>query len=597
VATFARWLLGRSRWVLAVAAALVALAVVATAVVVSDRGGGPGGQTRPVAAAQGCPAPVVLPVLTGPMMESMVRRLAVAFQDSRHAPCRSGDIEVFPAPSSSEAVNVIAVDWTRDARRRLGPRPSVWLPDSSLEVERVNAKLSRDDKKLAALGSIATDPVVLAVPRAVRARLRLDRSVPWDTILRWGRRPADDPQALRIVRADPASSTAALLATAGLYGAAGDPHAVERVLERAVGDETVELCDREQMAGAGGRPPRAVLVAEQAVLASNRGALGGPCGTSRPAEPQRLEAIYPADGTPVLDYPYVLLPAASELPERERLAREFYAFLQSPPAQRALLQAGFRNQSLRVAPTIGEQDGIQPERPNLMTLPRGPAVTADLNAWDRARLPVSALLAIDVSGSMKETFQGPGGTRISAARSAATRAVKLIGDRDQIGLMRFSTRLDGDRDYQDLVPLGMADSLVAGRRRRDQVQDTLRRLRPTGGDTGLYDTMLAGIQRLRSARAGEADAVKALVVVTDGQNDDPSGGAGIDEVLTRLDEGDQVLVFLLTFGPVRCGTGALRELDRDQDVHCLDADRFGLDSAFDQVSATLWGTSRAGAGS
>ncbi len=230
---------------------------------------------------------MVLPVLTGPMMESMVRRLAVAFQHSRHAPCRSGDIEVFPAPSSSEAVNVIAVDWTRDARRRLGPRPSVWLPDSSLEVERVNAKLSRDDKKLAALGSIATDPVVLAVPRAVRARLRLDRSVPWDTILRWGRRPADDPQALRIVRADPASSTAALLATAGLYGAAGDPHAVEQVLERAVGDETVELCDREQMAGAGGRPPRAVLVAEQAVLASNRGALGGPCGTSRPAEPQR----------------------------------------------------------------------------------------------------------------------------------------------------------------------------------------------------------------------------------------------------------------------------------------------------------------------
>jgi hypothetical protein len=595
----ARWLRPRRRLVVTVTAAVVALAVAAVAVLVAGRDAAPGGGGRQAPVAQGCPGPLVLPVLTGPAMESTVRTLATMFQDATRAPCRTGSIEVFPAPSSSEAVNVLAVDWTRDALAQLGPRPSVWLPDSSVEVERVNALLGAGDRKLAPLGSIATAPVVLAVQRSVMERLRLERSVSWDTMLRWGRRPAGDPRALRIVRGDPTSSSAALLATIGLET---DParaarrseqslHAVEQALDRPVGDELGELCNGRQMAGSGDGPPRAVLVPEQAVFATNHGAPGGPCGTSPPPEPQRLEAIYPADGTPVLDYPYVLLPAASQLPARERLARDFFAFLRSPQAQQTLLQAGFRDQSYRVAPTIGTEDGILPSRPRPMDLPRGPTVGADLSAWDRARLPVSALLAIDVSGSMKETFQGPGGTRISTARSAATQAVKLIGDRDRIGLMRFSTRLDGARDYQDLVQLGPAAA------RRGRVQDQLRRLQPTSGDTGLYDTLLAGIQRLRSGSAGGADAVRALIVVTGGENDDPAGGAAVDDVLAGLDDGDQVLVFLLTLGPVRCDAGELRELDDHQDVHCLDADRLGLDVAFDQVSAALWGTSRAGAGS
>jgi hypothetical protein len=83
--------------------------------------------------------------------------------------------------------------------------------------------------------------------------------------------------------------------------------------------------------------------------------------------------------------------------------------------------------------------------------------------------------------------------------------------------------------------------------------------------------------------------------VTDGVNDDPSGGAGAGDALRRLDVGDRVLVFLLTFGPVRCDTGQLRRLDDHPDVRCLDAGEVGLDRAFEQVTAALWGTTRAGA--
>jgi hypothetical protein len=105
--------------------------------------------------------------------------------------------------------------------------------------------------------------------------------------------------------------------------------------------------------------------------------------------------------------------------------------------------------------------------------------------------------------------------------------------------------------------------------------------------------MYAGIGKLR-ADGGPADAVDALIVVTDGKNEDTNGGVGLGDVAGRLRDGEKVLVFLLTFGPARCDAGELGELSSGQPdrVRCLDADRIGLERAFEQVAATLWGTGR-----
>jgi hypothetical protein len=121
--------------------------------------------------------------------------------------------------------------------------------------------------------------------------------------------------------------------------------------------------------------------------------------------------------------------------------------------------------------------------------------------------------------------------------------------------------------------------------------ERLDRLGVTNEDTGLYDTIHAGIAVLR--RGGSADAVDALVVVTDGLNDDRNGGVGLGAVVEQLHDGDPVLVFLLTFGPARCDAPGLGELTRQRElVRCLDADRIGLEPAFEQVAATLWGTGK-----
>jgi hypothetical protein len=192
---------------------------------------------------------------------------------------------------------------------------------------------------------------------------------------------------------------------------------VEQTID-PVADELTELC---RLGQATTGSARAIIVPEQAMVAHNRGAQsGGSCPAGQSQGPGRLRAVYAADGTPVLDHPFVLLPAAAELGDRERLAHDFFAYLTSEPAQKQLREAGFRDGGRRVGGTV------------------------DLGAVRR-----------------------------------------------------------------------------------------------------------------------------------------------------RLDDGEEVLLLLLTFGPARCDAGALGQLAQDRDlVRCLDADRIGLERAFEQVAATLWGTGK-----
>jgi hypothetical protein len=549
---------------------------------------------RPGPGAAACPIPRELVVLTTPTKEASIRRLAVAFSDQEQGSCRRSSVTVFSVPSSSTVADALAGRWSRDDLSLLGPEPAVWMPDATAEVELVNQRLGDD---LESLGSIATSPVVLAVPESAMARVGEERTVQWRTMVEWARRSAPGSR-LRIGRPDPSSSTAGLLATIGLNrwsGGATTPdsrHAVEQSID-PVADELTELCQL----GEPGGPARAVLVSEQAMVAYNRDRrLGGSCD-AREESPERLTAVYAADGTPILDHPFVLLPAATAPKDRAELAHRFFDYLSGPAAQGELRDAGFRDAARNVGGSLGAVDGVLVhDPPTWADPPDGPTLAREVIAWDKARLPARALLAMDVSGSMSEELPGPGGRRITAAREAAKRAVGLMGGKDQIGLWRFSQSLDGPRDYQELVPLGPAGRRDGGGRGSDQVVETLDGLRATNEDTGLYDTIHAGIGELRAG--GGPDAVDALIVVTDGQNDDRNGGVGLGEVVNRLQEEEDVLVFLLTFGPARCNGGELERLTTGQPdrVRCLDGDRVGLARAFEQVAATLWGTGRPAAG-
>jgi hypothetical protein len=552
-----------------------------------------------VAAVEPCPLPVELIIQTTPMMEATLRDLAQKFTaPTEENPCRRGRLTVFAVQSASQAAKAVAADWS-DEDLALGPEPAVWVPADSVDLERV--KNLPGGNQLESLGPVATSPVVLAMPLSAATRLgQPPRSVPWRTMLAWGQQ-SPGRQSIRLVRPDPTSSTAGLLATAGLYAAAlgttelrstpvgdshtpGQLHDVEQALETS-GDELTELCRLTPTGGVDRRRPAgAILTAEQTMVAYNRGKFAGLCNVGSSGPDDRLAAFYATDGAPVLDHPYVLLPAATRTPERERLARAFYQYLQTT-TQEMLLAAGFRDVRGRSTASEGRDGVLRGEPRSSVARLDGATLKTLINAWEQARKPVRVLLAMDVSGSMNTPFAGEGGRRITAAKNAAEAAVRLMGGRDEIALWRFSHNLGGRRDYDELVPMGPAVTRAA------QVRAQLRKLEHTSRDTGLYDTMYAGITRLR-AGGPRYTVINAMVVLTDGENDDRVSDSSIDAIQSLLRNGEPVLVFMITFGIAHCDRGNLVGLTEQLgiDFHCVDASRLGLRQAFEKVTAELWGT-------
>src|SRR5262249_52165013 len=134
---------------------------------------------------------------------------------------------------------------------------------------------------------------------------------------------------------------------------------------------------------------------------------------------------------------------------------------------------------------------------------------------------------LDVSGSMVEPVPTAGNqTRMAVATETTRRGLGLVDDRWAVGLWTFSTLLDGPKDYKELVPIGPLSA------QRPQLLQTLGAIQPKpDGNTGLYDTILAGYKTVR--QGWSEGAFNSLVVMTDGQNDD-SAGITIDQLIGEL---------------------------------------------------------------
>jgi Ca-activated chloride channel family protein len=110
--------------------------------------------------------------------------------------------------------------------------------------------------------------------------------------------------------------------------------------------------------------------------------------------------------------------------------------------------------------------------------------------------------------------------------------VALFGADTRVGLWAFSTKLDGGKDYRQLVPLGpLTDTVSAGRSRRDALLAAIDGLK-TGGDTALYDTAVAAQKAVLSNYRD--NATNLVVLMTDGKNDNPAGGLTLEQATQNL---------------------------------------------------------------
>jgi Ca-activated chloride channel homolog len=508
-----------------------------------------------------------LHVVASPDQAGVITQAAAEYERRRPAvEDRCVDVQV-RGTDSVEAAAALSTGWDESTQ---GARPDVWVPASSTWALQV--ALRQQASKQAVLiplefPKVATTPMVMAMPKPMAQALGWPRrALSFGDLLGavrnpqgWGALGHPEWGAFKLGKTDPNLSTPGLEALIGaVFAATGQTTelSVETLveqedqlrqvilgLERAPGqdaDTPATFLANLQQADQAGQAlgfVSAVPLDEKSVWDYNRGNASGleeiTGGRDKPKVP--LVAVYPQEGTLEADHPWVVLRAPWVDEAKRQAAAGFLDYLRSEPIQARFQEAGFRTSEGRPGPQLSEANGLLPDQPSrVLAPPAAKVVAAALESWNAARKRSNVLAVYDVSGSMKEEVPGTGGkTKIDIVKTAAGQALALFAPETNLGTWLFSSNLAGTRDWVESVPIGPTNArLPNGKSRRQVLTEALARLQATDGDTGLYDTTLAAFRTLQHSYAPQR--INIVVLLTDGINDDPTGGIDKAELLRRL---------------------------------------------------------------
>ncbi|GAA4942204.1 substrate-binding domain-containing protein [Actinoplanes utahensis] len=368
--------------------------------------------------------------------------------------------------------------------------PDVWLPESTLWLRRARATGAF---QVPAEGvSVATTPVVLALDEGTAKRVG---AAGWPQLVGAVKPP------VAVSLPDPATSPLGFAGLLGLRDIARGSAPYTAALMRRLSPNTVSTAGEKVPDPVGpGKNETAVVSTEQQVLFA---AAGG----------RRQVAVYPGRPVPGPDYPYAVL-----TPEEEQ--REYATGL-----LRALLATNgaevFTGHGLRApdgaAPTdIPAATRIRKTAYTPAPLPAEQDAETLLNAWGGVHISARMLAVFDISGSMAAAVPGSDESRLSATIKAAQDGVQLLLSTTELGVWEFSTDLDGQRDYREVVPVG-----PIGPRRDDIIRRVGRMEVEPDGTTGLYDTALAAYRD--ATRNWTPGRINMVLILTDGTDDNASG--------------------------------------------------------------------------
>jgi Ca-activated chloride channel homolog len=422
--------------------------------------------------------------------------------------------------------------------------PDVWIPDSSTWIARLS--LAMPELSGGEHVSIARSPVVVAMPEPVAATVgwpaakltwaALLQQMTANTKMKVGTvEPTRDAAALSgllafgaAAQASPGGATAATAAQRAL--AAGRSVVKEDLLARFP-----RSADNASVASGLG----AAALSEQAVIAYN---------AAKP--PVKLAALYVEPAPVALDYPFAVLPGGNLA--KADAASALQRALQQKPFLDKLAADGLRAPDGTIGPGFGAPTGAP--APTATAPPSAgqrsavaTAVDKALSTWVAVTLPARMLAIIDVSGSMLQRVPTAGNaTRAQVTSEAARRGLGLFDDSWAVGLWTFSTTMNGNLDYVQQVPIGPLSA------QRTQMLASIAGIQPNPqGDTGLYDTILAGYQEVK--KEWDPGRVNSIVMMTDGDNDDPAGGVSHEQLLAQLkqlaDPKQPIQVIIIGIGP------------------------------------------------
>ena len=501
----------------------------------------------------GCAQTVRLTVGAAPELTSALRSAATSWERSSAARVDRRCVTVTVTAADSSDIAAAIAGREHQSLAGLGKAsgsttvPDVWVPDSSVWLQRLRAVASASVP--AEAPSIARSPVVLAAPEPVATALGWpDAKLSWADLLAKVR--TDTTLHLGIV--DPGRDAASLASlvtltgagsTAGAGGSAATASndqraAVVAALRALASGRSVIRDDLLRRFPTGSDPvslASALSVAplpEHAILAYN---------AKKP--PVRVVGVSISPNPPALDYPYAVLPEIA--PQKADAAADLRTALAGFGFRDQLASAGLRASDGTVGAGFSSQAVLAIDQGTVAPVPD--AATADqvLATWSAITAPARMLAILDISGSMLEPVPTAGNaSRMAVTVEAARRGLALFDEGWAVGLWTFSTQLDGDRDYRPLVPIGPLSV------QRDTLNQTLASLAPKPtGDTALYDTVLAGYRAVQEG--WDPGRVNSVVLLTDGENDD-TNGLSIDQLLdalkTAMDPKKPIQVILIGIG-------------------------------------------------
>jgi Ca-activated chloride channel family protein len=509
--------------------------------------------------------------------------------------------------ASGRGAALLAEGWPENDET-VGPPPVLWSPASGAWGAVVNQRL-----EAAGLEPIANDserimltPLVLAMPQPMAEAMGWpEADIGWADVLALAQDPAgwgifDHPEwgQFKLGKTNPNFSTSGLSATIAIYSAGAGSTApltqadvdsaevirfVEGVEAATVhyGDTTLTFLENMLREDLNGRPltyASAVAVEEVSVIAYNR---GDPADTGEAGDPPNvpLVAIYPEEGTLFSDNPAYVLDAEWVTDVQRGGAEAFRSFVvDDPEIQASVLEFGFRpgNPAVAIGEPITRANGLDPSQPETELQVPEPAVLASLiDSWEEHRKKARVVMLLDVSGSMGD-LGGDGFTKLDLAKQAVEASLDEFSPADEVGLWVFSTELNGDEDWLELVPTAPLSQNAA------PIRERLRSLLADGG-TGLYDSTSAAVSAVREGF--DPTKINAVIVLSDGVCDDYAGQCEIDPLLTQLasNERDPVRVFTVAYGNDADVDALARIAEASQAKLYTSPDPANIEAVFQQV--------------
>lgn len=383
-------------------------------------------------------------------------------------------------------------------------RPAVWIPDSPVWAKDPSLPAS----EITQGPVIARSHAVIAVPNSLAAPATTGLK-PWKQIV----------TSVPFAMDRPHDSTATLLAVTTASRTLGADAQAQGALTQTI----LAMSQTDTSTGALFDQSADPKDKAKAFPASEQGI----AEYNRDHPDAKLSALIPSEGVGALSYPFVKVKGAPGA--TDDLVTKLQQLLTSEAGTTSLRGAGFRVTERDGGPDVPGQPATSPK---LLPDPTDQEVTKLLDLWGKASQDSRQLIVMDVSGSMSaQTTSGL--TRAQLARDAGRTGIAGLPQTTEMGLWYFSTNLDGNKDYKEQVPIRRLDASTGGVTQAKLMTTALDKM-PSAlqGDTGLYDSILAGYQH--TMKTYNPNRINSLVVVTDGANDDPKGGITLEQLKTEL---------------------------------------------------------------